>query len=199
MSARVTTRRKTGPTANAAQSDAERVAEQLDAIGHLREESTRALAQDLPEALTPPQVRAMEVLVDSTRKNPAAGELSLSELSTRLGLAHSTVSGIVDRLERRGLIRRTTRPDDRRYVRIEITFPVREWLRHELPALRVRPLASALSGASEKERAALTRSLALLQGLLEAQTSARQPGSSASRRSRNRRSTSEWTSSSARS
>jgi DNA-binding MarR family transcriptional regulator len=198
MSKRPTTRRTAGPTAKAAQSDAERVARQLDAINHLLERSTRALAQDLPEALTPPQVRAMEVLVDSTWENPAAG-LSLSELSVRLGLAHSTVSGIVDRLERRGLIRRTKRRDDRRYARIEITRPVREWLRQELPALRVRPLVTALDQASENERASLTRSLALLRGLLEAQARADQPWSPASRRSRKRRSTSEWTSSSARS
>ncbi len=171
MSKRPTTRRTAGPTAKAAQSEAERVARQLDAINHLLEQSTRALAQDLPEALTPPQVRAMEVLVDSTRENPAAG-LSLSELSVRLGLAHSTVSGIVDRLERRGLIRRTKRRDDRRYARIEITRPVREWLRHELPALRVRPLVTALDQASENERATLTRSLALLRGLLEGQARA---------------------------
>jgi DNA-binding MarR family transcriptional regulator len=162
--------RKSGPRANAARTEAELVAGQLDAIGRALDESTRALARDLPQPLTPPQIRAMEVLVDSAREHPAAAGLSLSELSERLGLAHSTVSGIVDRLERGGLVRRTTRPDDRRYVRIEITRPVRDWLQRELPALRLRPLVGALGQVSAKERAALTRSLALLQGRLEAQT-----------------------------
>jgi DNA-binding MarR family transcriptional regulator len=150
--------------------DAERVAAHLDAIRRALDASIRALAQDLPQPLTPPQARAMEVLADSAQENPDGGGLSLSELSTRLGLAHSTVSGIVDRLERDGLVRRITRADDRRYRRIEISAAVRDWLRDELPALRLRPLVTALEHADENDRAALMRSLALLQSLLEAQT-----------------------------
>lgn len=111
----------------------------------------------------------MEALVDSARETPGAAGLSLSELSTRLELAHSTVSGIIDRLQRRDLVRRTTRPDDRRYVRIEITARVHDWLQQELPALRLRPLIAALDQASAQERDDLIRSLALLQALLEAQ------------------------------
>ncbi len=75
-------------------------------------------------SLTPPQVLALEALVDHHRETGAG--LSLSELSRRMGLAHSTVSGIVTRLERRGLLRRTTRPDDRRFVAIELTQPVQD-------------------------------------------------------------------------
>src|SRR5215211_5242740 len=168
MSTPATTRHTTGPSANATLSDAELAAGQLDAISRALRESVRALAQDLPQRLTAPQVRVMEVLVNSARENPAAAGLSLSELSQRLGLAHSTVSGIIDRLERADLVHRTTRADDRRYVLIQITGPVRDWLQQELPALRIRPLVVALSQASEKERAALTGSLALLQRQLEA-------------------------------
>jgi DNA-binding MarR family transcriptional regulator len=49
-------------------------------------------------------------LVEQARRmsGPAA------ELSTRMGLSHSTVSGIVDRLEARGFLRRAPREDDRR-------------------------------------------------------------------------------------
>jgi MarR family transcriptional regulator, organic hydroperoxide resistance regulator len=170
MSRRATRRYRTAPSANGTISDAERVAGQLDAIARALRESTRELAQDLPRRLTPPQVRVMEVLVDGARKNPTADGVSLSELSARVGLAHSTVSGIIDRLERADLVHRTTRPDDRRYVWIQITAPVRDWLQQELPALRIRPLVAALDQASEEERAALTGSLALLQRRLELQS-----------------------------
>jgi DNA-binding MarR family transcriptional regulator len=50
------------------------------------------------------------------RKKPAGTGLSLSDLSEKMGLAHSTVSEIVGRLERDGVLRRTTRPEDRRYA-----------------------------------------------------------------------------------
>ena len=46
--------------------------------------------------LTAPQRSVMQALFHG-------GGLSLKELSRRVGLAHSTVSGIVDRLEKRGL------------------------------------------------------------------------------------------------
>ena len=69
--------------------------------------------------MTPPQITALEVLVDHTRETGAG--LTVSELSTRMGLAHSTVSGIAARLERHGLLSRTPQPDDRRYTRLELT------------------------------------------------------------------------------
>jgi DNA-binding MarR family transcriptional regulator len=56
-----------------------------------------------------------------------------------MGLAHSTVSGIAARLERHGLLSRTAQPDDRRYTRLELTEPVRDWLDRDLPAARLGP------------------------------------------------------------
>src|SRR5271156_2578122 len=53
--------------------------------------------------LTAPQRMVMQVLVQSEG-------LSLKQLSARVSLAHSTVSGIVDRLEARGMVVR--RRDD---------------------------------------------------------------------------------------
>ncbi len=47
--------------------------------------------------------------------------LSVGELSARMGLAKSTVSGIVDRLEKQGAVSKTRDTDDRRLVKIELT------------------------------------------------------------------------------
>ncbi len=146
--------------------EAARIAAQLEAIRRVLRESIWTETRRHPVPLTPPQVLALQVLVDHLRE---AGEgLSLSELSQRMGLAHSTVSGIVSRLERRGLLRRTTRPDDRRFVTIELTGPVTQWLEHELPAVRLRPLATAIGQASAEERTAILHGLAILERLVTA-------------------------------
>jgi DNA-binding MarR family transcriptional regulator len=49
------------------------------------------------------------------------GAMSPSTLSERLIVTRATVTGLVDSLERRGLVRRTPNPDDRRGQVIELT------------------------------------------------------------------------------
>ena len=152
------------PRADRNIADAEMVSASLEAIRKVLRESIWEQARRFPVPLTPPQVLALQILVDELRDSGAG--LSLSELSTRMGLAHSTASGIVTRLERRGLLQRTARADDRRFVNIELTQPVKEWLEHDLPASRLRPLAAALSKATEQERITILGGLATLQRLL---------------------------------
>jgi DNA-binding MarR family transcriptional regulator len=148
--------------------EAARISGHLETIRRVLRESIWAAARRYPVPLTPPQIHALQVLVDELRESGHG--LSLSDLSRRMGLAHSTVSGIVTRLERRGLLQRTPRPEDRRYVSIELTKPVREWVEHDLPAARLSPLAAAIAEATEEERAAIRNGLATLQRLLARQT-----------------------------
>jgi DNA-binding MarR family transcriptional regulator len=54
-----------------------------------------------------------------------------------MGLAHSTVSGIVTRPERRGLLQRSARSDDRRFVRVALTRPVSEWIGQDCRRSRI--------------------------------------------------------------
>jgi DNA-binding MarR family transcriptional regulator len=49
------------------------------------------------------------------------GQLSMGELSRRMYLQMSTVSGVVDRLERRGYVERVREAPDRRVVKISLT------------------------------------------------------------------------------
>jgi DNA-binding MarR family transcriptional regulator len=49
------------------------------------------------------------------------GEMKVSELSERLGLSNSTVSGILGRLENQGLVERTRSREDRRVVYVKVT------------------------------------------------------------------------------
>ncbi len=95
--------------------------------------------------LTLPQRNIMEILVRSDG-------LSLKELSQRAGLAHSTVSGIVDRLEKRGMVSRQADTEDGRSTRIEVTEDVREFVREKIPHLIRQPLLEALERASPEQR-----------------------------------------------
>src|SRR5215813_9710359 len=87
-------------------------------------------------SLTGPQQSAMHALVQSDR-------MSLKELSAHLGLSHSTVSGILDRLEKRGLVERRTDETDRRHTRISVTQEVRDFLCEVMPKLSIHPLVEA--------------------------------------------------------
>jgi DNA-binding MarR family transcriptional regulator len=146
--------------------DAARLSEDLDAIRAVLRDAAwqHARAHSIP--LTPPQVAALQLLVDELRQS--GDGLSLSELSRRMGLAHSTVSGIVTRLERRNLVERTTRPDDRRFASIELTRPAKGWVKHELKDSRLAPLAKALERARPAERTAILRGISALRALLTA-------------------------------
>lgn len=111
--------------------------------------------------LTVPQMNALEEL---TREDG----LSLKELSGRMALSHSTVSGIVDRLERRELVGRTPDPKDRRYSRIFLSEEVREYVRRLSPSRRLGPIPKALELASAEERARILEGVRTLRRLLEA-------------------------------
>lgn len=110
--------------------------------------------------LTVPQTAVMRIVVD----RPG---VSLKDLSREVSLAHSTVSGIADRLEKRGMIDRRPDPVDGRISRIYPTAPVMEFVRTRLPRLTSGPLENALAGATAQDRAAIERALRRLRELLE--------------------------------
>jgi len=112
--------------------------------------------------LTGPQRLVMEALV-------RADGLSLKQLSASVNLAHSTVSGIVDRLEKQGLLERQTDAADRRISRIVPSRAVRKFLTVRVPQLTVHPLVRALGSASPAQRAAIAAGLDALAKLLAEQ------------------------------
>lgn len=110
--------------------------------------------------LTMPQAAVMQTVV--THQG-----ISLKELSREVSLAHSTVSGIADRLEKRGMIERRPDPVDGRVSRIYPTPVVMEFVRDRIPALTSGPLESALARANEEERTVIERAVSHLRELLE--------------------------------
>jgi DNA-binding MarR family transcriptional regulator len=158
-------------TTSVVDEEAAGIATSLDAIGKVMRRSAWDEARKLPVALTPPQLLAMQTLVEAAQADVGSGNdsgeaLSLSALSTRMGLAHSTTSGIVDRLERLGLVRRVARPDDRRFAMVHLADAVVAWIRDDLPARKAAPLSAALRRATSGERTAIREGLAILERLL---------------------------------
>jgi len=96
----------------------------------------------------------------------AKGGLALKDLAAEVGLSHSTVSGIVDRLEERRLVIRRADHDDARRTRITVSPPVRKYIRTTLPNLTLSPLAEALSMLAPSERDVLLASLTRLSAAL---------------------------------
>src|SRR5688500_2610198 len=64
--------------------------------------------------LTGPQLTVIKML-------ESLGDISLSSLSERIRAQNSTVTGIIDRMEREGLVRRERSTSDRRVVYIRLT------------------------------------------------------------------------------
>jgi len=73
---------------------------------------TKHAAREL--GLTGPQLSVMKLL-------ETMGDLSLSSLSERIRAQNSTVTGIIDRMEREGLVVRERSTSDRRVVYIKLT------------------------------------------------------------------------------
>jgi DNA-binding MarR family transcriptional regulator len=105
--------------------------------------------------LTGPQLTVIKLLEE-------LGDLSLSSLSERIRAQNSTVTGIIDRMEREGLVRRERSTTDRRMVFIRLTDKGRELAR----GIAVEPLEifrNALASLPERDVAELLRILMKLQ------------------------------------
>jgi len=86
---------------------------------------------------------------------------SISALARAANLGQPTVSGILDRLESQGLVRRKRSPDDRRSVFVAVTAKGARVLA-DAPSLLQDRFRTELAGLEEWER---TQMLALLQRL----------------------------------
>lgn len=73
---------------------------------------TKGIAREV--GLTGPQLTVIKLL-------ESLGDLSLSSLSERIRAQNSTVTGIIDRMEREGLVRRERSTADRRVVYIRLS------------------------------------------------------------------------------
>ncbi|AQS58664.1 MarR family winged helix-turn-helix transcriptional regulator [Desulforamulus ferrireducens] len=120
------------------------------------------MAQTTGCGLTVPQIHLMQELY----QNPG---ITLGELSTRLGLAKSTVSGIVDRLEKQGKVIRKRNENDRRVVHIVLS-PEETQLGESISLMRTNYLAGLMSSMDQEEIQGLIIGLTKINQLMIEQT-----------------------------
>jgi DNA-binding MarR family transcriptional regulator len=106
-----------------------------------------AVAADHDVSLT--QLRVIAILRDRQGK--------MSELATYLGLDKSTISGLVDRAEKRGLLIRTPNPDDGRGVDVALTSAGIELATRGAAEIQqsLSPIATTLTPAETRRLTAL--------------------------------------------
>ena len=130
--------------------DHELIDEFLTASRVLVAVAARSLA-DLGEEITLPQYRALVVL-------SARGSHRVVDLAEALGVTPGTASRMIERLTRKGLVRRARARDDRRTIRVDLTDAGREIV-SSVTARRREEIARILAAVTPEERAALTASL----------------------------------------
>jgi DNA-binding MarR family transcriptional regulator len=116
------------------------VAARLNQLAKMQRPAHGAVPGWLAQEMTFSQLRVLFLLRED-------GALTMSRLAEALGVTGATASGIVDRIERRGLVERVHRADDRRVVECTLT---EEGLR------LVRELAGARLDAFRQMLAVLT-------------------------------------------
>lgn len=110
-------------------------------------------------SITSPQLLCLQTLADD-------GPLTNTAMSKLVHLSPSTVVGIFDRLESRGLIVRERSMQDRRIVLVHITKEGRE-LVATVPSLLQNRLAAGLGGLPDSELLTIAHSLERIVNLLE--------------------------------
>jgi DNA-binding MarR family transcriptional regulator len=95
------------------------------------------------------QVRVLGILRDRRPK--------MAELAEYLGLDRSSISGLIDRAERRGLVQRDASPDDGRAIHVSLTAEGRTRSRTVEGQVRERvaAVAGVLSAADQRRLGAL--------------------------------------------
>jgi len=94
--------------------DSAKVSKLFHEVMHMFKQSMSKVIEEMNPGMTAPQGMVMGIL--SKEKT-----MKITELSSRLSLSNSTVSGIVDRLEKQGLVERKRSEEDRRVVNVSMS------------------------------------------------------------------------------
>lgn len=109
--------------------------------------------------LTFPQALVLTVLGEE-------GVMPISQLAQQIGSANSTVSGIVDRLEKLQLVERVRSEEDRRVIYVALTDRYRAMQEKKEPSVSAY-LAGLLREVSDKEMDGICAALDKLDAVLE--------------------------------
>ncbi|MEG6565745.1 MarR family transcriptional regulator [Thermoanaerobacterium saccharolyticum] len=93
-------------------------------------------------------------------------KMKISDLSEKMGLTNSTVSGIIDRLERQGMVKRVRSSDDRRVVYVSIDEEFREKSREVFKKIEDK-FRDMMNKATKEEHDEIVKGLNTLKRLIE--------------------------------
>lgn len=94
------------------------------------------------------------------------GEMKITDLSEKLGLSVSTVSGIIDRLEKQGMVLRLRSKDDRRVVYVKVADEFKEKAKKNFCEIEKR-FDMIMSRATDDEIKIILNGLNTLKKLIE--------------------------------
>ncbi len=113
--------------------------------------------------ITTPQFNALLLLKEY-------GDMTIGDLGSKMYLASSTATDLIDRMERNGLVTRQRDSNDRRVVRLHMLDKGHQMIK-EVLANRKRYLSTILSQVSAEELDSLKKSLQSLYVLMKPEVS----------------------------
>ena len=112
------------------------------------------LQETEPHGITPVQYAVLQTV----RNSPTVDQRTLSGT---IGFDTSTIAGVIDRLEARGLLLRNASPDDKRVRQLTLTQQGGELLDAVIPGM-LQAQARMLAPLTEKQRAEFMKALRIL-------------------------------------
>lgn len=101
--------------------------------------------------ITVPQFTALQILINQ-------GNMTIGELSQKMALACSTITDLIDRMEKTELVERNRDEKDKRVVRVEV-LPKGYTILEEVLKKRIEFLNSKLTSLSYEEKESLDNGL----------------------------------------
>ena len=95
------------------------------------------------------------------------GSLSPSQIARHIMVKSSTVTGVIDRLEQKGLVRRVRSSRDRRVITIELTDEGAQLARHAPPPIQQK-IVDGLKKLSPGQQEQIEQNLGILVHMLDA-------------------------------
>lgn len=127
----------------------ESIEEYLRKVDYIIRKKGRVILSDFN--ITVPQFLALQTLINK-------GDMTISELSQKMDLACSTITDLIDRMEKTNLVRRRRDEQDKRVVRVEVLQEGHDILARVLER-RIEFLSDKLKGVSEEDKKALRTAL----------------------------------------
>ncbi|WP_252187714.1 MarR family winged helix-turn-helix transcriptional regulator [Anaeromonas frigoriresistens] len=129
----------------------------LRKIDNIIRKKGREILKDF--SITPPQFIALQWLISE-------GELTIGELSNKMSLACSTITDLIDRMEKNNLVSRFKDEKDRRIVRVKVEEKGHKLVKDVLYR-RQAYLGEKLRNFSDDEKKILSKNLIRLYEVME--------------------------------